>query len=116
MLTAENKLWRAVLEQAYADAELFADCDDSGDGPAERIKARFFLRGDSPHEAASLALVCDFAAIPADRVIAWARKQYPRPHNTQLPLRPAPRVSHARAPRISHAHVRESHYASRTLM
>jgi hypothetical protein len=76
LITSERKLWRAVLEQAYADAELTA-----GEGtdfePVERKLARRFLRADSPFEQANLELVCDFADIPADRVIPWARGRYP---------------------------------------
>ncbi len=81
LLTPEHRLWRAVLEQAYVDAESSYDIDhdDDGDGPPERIRARCYLRGDSRPDAASLALVCDFAEIPADRVLDWARRNYPRP-------------------------------------
>jgi hypothetical protein len=83
LLTAENRLWRAVLEQAYTDAESGCESlderDDEGDGPPERIRARFYLRGDNRQEAAALALVCGFAEIPADRVLNWARRNYPQP-------------------------------------
>ncbi|HEY2819433.1 MAG TPA: hypothetical protein VGJ06_00220 [Candidatus Acidoferrum sp.] len=88
LLTAENRLWRAVLEQAYADAESRfdsvsddADDDDGHDGPPERLRARHYLRGDSKQEAANLVLVCSFAEIPADRVLNWARRNYPSPHS-----------------------------------
>jgi hypothetical protein len=81
--TAENRLWRAVLEQAYTDAESGCESlderDHDGDGPPERIRARFYLRGDNKQEAASLSMVCGFAEIPADRVLSWARRNYPRP-------------------------------------
>jgi hypothetical protein len=76
ILTPERKLWRAVLEQAYADAELPAH-EETGFEPVERKQARRFLRADSPHEQASLELVCEFADVPADRVILWARRRYP---------------------------------------
>jgi hypothetical protein len=82
LLTAENRLWRAVLEQAYTDAESGCESTDEPDdaeGPPERIRARCYLRGDSKQEAASLAVVCGFAEIPADRVLTWARRNYPRP-------------------------------------
>lgn len=83
LLTAENRLWRAVLEQAYADAEsgceALGERDEGADGPPERIRARCYLRGDNKQEAAALAMVCGFAEIPADRVLSWARKNYPRP-------------------------------------
>jgi hypothetical protein len=75
-ITSERKLWRAVLEQAYADAEL-ADCDETGFEPIARIQARRYLRADSKHEQANLSLVCEFADIPLDRVIPWARRRYP---------------------------------------
>jgi hypothetical protein len=82
ILTPERRLWRAVLEQAFADAELPAcSADAAGEGtdfePVERKQARRFLRADSPHEQASLEMVCDFADVPADRVIPWARRRYP---------------------------------------
>ena len=77
IITPELKVWRAVLEQAYQDAELSAGLADDGPGSSECTKARRYLRADSPHEAASLKLVCDFADVPADRVILWARRHYP---------------------------------------
>jgi len=76
VLTAENKLWRAVLGQAYDDAEMWADCPASVPSPADRIKARRYLRGDSAHEATGLATVCEYADVPADRVVLWARRRY----------------------------------------
>ena len=86
LLTPENRLWRAVLEQAYADAESGYGCDtgndDDYDGPAERLRARCYLRGDSKPDAAALILVCGFAEIPADRLLNWARRNYPRPKAT----------------------------------
>ncbi len=75
ILTPERKLWRAVLQQAYADAELPLSSD--GSEPIERTLARRFLRADSPFETEDLKLVCDFAELPADRVYLCARKQYP---------------------------------------
>jgi hypothetical protein len=83
LLTSENRLWRAVLEQAYADAESGCESadesDDVPDGPPERIRARCYLRGDNKQDAASLVMVCGFAEVPADRVLSWARRNYPRP-------------------------------------
>jgi hypothetical protein len=75
VITPERKLWRAVLGQAYADAQqpLLAD----GAEPFERTCARAFLRADEPLEEEILRLVCEFAAVPCDRVVLWARKQYP---------------------------------------
>ncbi len=73
----ELKVWRAVLEQAYQDAELSAGPETDGEESFECGKARRYLRGDSPHEAENLELVCDFADVPADRVILWARQRYP---------------------------------------
>jgi hypothetical protein len=75
VITPERKLWRAVLGQAYADAQqpLLAD----GAEPLERACARAFLRADEPLIEAILQLVCEFAAVPSDRVVLWARKQFP---------------------------------------
>ena len=74
-LTSERKLWRAVLEQARLDCDLplFSD----GTAPMERVLARRLLRAASAEEADILRLVCDFAGVPADRVILWARRRYP---------------------------------------
>jgi hypothetical protein len=73
----ERRLWRAVLEQAYEDAEGI----DIGDGvalePIECARARRYLRADSLREKENLSLVCDFANVPADRVYLWARQRYP---------------------------------------
>lgn len=76
ILTPERKLWRAVLEQAYADAELL-QCERTGFEQHARVLARKYLRADTLREAADLELVCDFADIPADRLIPWARRRYP---------------------------------------
>ena len=75
VITPERKLWRAVLGQAYADAEqpLLAD----GSEPFERTCARGFLRADDPLVKAVLQIVCEFAAVPSDRVVRWARMEYP---------------------------------------
>jgi hypothetical protein len=105
LLTSENRLWRAVLEQAYTDAESGCDsadeCIGDGYGPPERIRARCYLRGDNKQEAASLAMVCGFAEIPADRVLNWARRNYPRPQlqaQTQNAIAiAAPEARHNRA-------------------
>jgi len=82
-LTPENRLWRAVLEQAYVDAEGGSDSGDANHeecvDSAERIRARAYLRGDNKQEAAALIMVCGFAELPADRVLSWARRSYPRP-------------------------------------
>jgi hypothetical protein len=81
LLTVENRLWRAVLEQAYTDAESLSNAvsENDDDGPPERIRARRYLRGDNKQEAANLVMVCGFAEIPADRLLNWARRNYPRP-------------------------------------
>ena len=77
LLTPERKVWRAVLGQTYVDSELalFAD----GSEPVERICARSLLRADSADEREILELLCEFAGVPADRVILWARRRYPLP-------------------------------------
>ena len=77
IITPELKVWRAVLEQAYQDAELSACLEADGPESSDFTRARRYLRADSPHEAANLKLVCDFADVPADRVILWARQRYP---------------------------------------
>lgn len=76
MLVPELKLWRAVLEQAYADAEL-PPVSDSKSAAARQIRAQRFLRAASPQAAASLHLVCELAHVPFDRLVLWARKKYP---------------------------------------
>jgi hypothetical protein len=75
VLTPERKVWRAVLGQAHADAELALFSD--GSEVKEGTLARMFLRADSADEKEILELVCDFAGVPADRVILWARQRYP---------------------------------------
>jgi hypothetical protein len=76
MVEGERRLWRAVLDQAYEDAEMWAVGDDAGPKSPERNHARRYLRADSRFEVADFKLVCEFADIPADRVISWARKRY----------------------------------------
>ena len=76
ILTPERRLWRAVLQQACADADSAAEFDPDS-GLTVRTIARRFLRAASPGEAGSLELVCDFADVPYDRVVLWARKRYP---------------------------------------
>jgi len=77
MCDAERKLWRAVLEQAYEDAEMLSLGEETGFEPLECRQARRFLRAESPFEMGNLDLVCDFADVPADRVVLWARSRYP---------------------------------------
>lgn len=72
-----RRLWRAVLEQAYEDAEGIAIEVGTGLAPIEHARARRYLRADGPHEKENLSLVCDFADVPADRVYLWARQRYP---------------------------------------
>lgn len=74
-ITAEHRLWRAVLDQAYEDAEL-AQFEDGTD-PDARAQARRYLRADIGTEADHLQLVCEFAEVPLDRVVNFARKRYP---------------------------------------
>jgi hypothetical protein len=76
VLTSEQKLWRAVLLQAFEDAEMTPIEGEPVAEPMEASQARCYLRGDSPFEAADLKLVCDFAELPADRVILSARRKY----------------------------------------
>jgi hypothetical protein len=76
LLTAETRLWRGVLEQAYADAELPLGVESEDELFIEQIRARRFLRADTPGEKEELRLVCDYAEVPFDRVVPWARKHY----------------------------------------
>jgi hypothetical protein len=78
MSDPERGLWRAVLAQAFEDAEMTAIGDECGPEPSESSMARQYLRADDLNEAAHLVLVCQFAEIPVDRVIFWARRRYPR--------------------------------------
>jgi hypothetical protein len=78
MSDPERGLWRAVLAQAFEDAELTPIGDECVPEPIESSMAREYLRADDLNEAAHLRLVCGFAEIPVDRVISWARRRYPR--------------------------------------
>ena len=105
LLTPENRLWRAVLEQAYVDAESGADlddrdADDDASGPPERSRARHYLRGENKQEAAALTMVCGFAEVPADRVLNWARRNYPQAtSSTPIPTTTAVAISNREAHR-----------------
>jgi hypothetical protein len=77
MVEPERTLWRAVLIQAYEDAEMTSIGDTTGADPLECAEARRFLRADSRFEAGDLMLVCEFADLPADRIYSWARLRYP---------------------------------------
>lgn len=77
MSDPERSLWRAVLVQAFEDAEMTPNGDENGSEPFESSRARQYLRADNFKEAEHLHLVCEFADIPADRVISWARERYP---------------------------------------
>lgn len=76
VLTLEVRFWRGVLNQAYADAELPLEVESEEELFIEQIRARRFLRGDTPGEKEELRLVCDYAELPFDRVVTWARKHY----------------------------------------
>jgi hypothetical protein len=76
MIIEENRLWRAVLQQAYDDAELAESLELDWE-PELRVLARAFLRADTPQNDAILEWVCELAEVPADRVYLWARKRYP---------------------------------------
>jgi hypothetical protein len=73
----ERRLWRAVLVQAYQDAEGIAIEVGTALAPIQCERAQRYLRADSVLEKEDLSLVCDFANVPADRVYAWARRRYP---------------------------------------
>lgn len=80
LVTSETRLWRGVLNQAYADAEPSpgVEAEDEDALFIEQIRARRFLRADTPGEKEELRLVCDYAEVPFDRVVKWARKRYVR--------------------------------------
>lgn len=73
-MTPEHRLWRAVLQQAYEDAEQPQMAD--GVDPEARACAQRYLRADADAEIDQLKLVCNFAEVPFDRVVSFARKQY----------------------------------------
>jgi hypothetical protein len=75
--TPERKLWRAVLTQAFEDAEATSIDYENGLEPFESSRARQYLRADNLQEAEHFKLVCEYADIPSDRVILWARQRYP---------------------------------------
>lgn len=77
ILTTERRIWRGVLYQAYADAELPLSADSEDELFIDQIRARRFLRADAPEEEEGLRLVCDYAEVPFDRLVKWARKRYP---------------------------------------
>lgn len=68
-LTPEVKLWRAVLEMAYHDAE-------SSSGKFSRVMARHFLCATVEMMDSDLRSLCRKAGIPASRVIRFARNRY----------------------------------------
>jgi hypothetical protein len=99
MSDSERRLWRAVLEQAYEDAEMLALDGSVGTEPFECSQARRYLRADSPFEIDDLRLVCDFAAVPADRVFLWARRRYPLEQSIEANLEcGSPAAAFATAP------------------
>ena len=73
---AERKLWRGVLAQAHQDAEGTPVVDEIAQEPLVVSRARQYLRADSEFDGANLAIVCEFADIPADRLILWARQRF----------------------------------------
>lgn len=84
MLTAEHRLWRGVLNQAYGDAELPVEAESEDQLFIEQIRARRFLRAHTPEEEEGLRLVCDYAEVPFDRLVTWARKHYAPPARQDL--------------------------------
>jgi hypothetical protein len=76
ILTPERRVWRAVLSQAVEDAEITPVDDENEVEPSTSLLARRYLRADDLEEAEHLNLVCDFADVPADRMILWARRRY----------------------------------------
>ncbi|HEV2195057.1 MAG TPA: hypothetical protein VGR55_05725 [Candidatus Acidoferrum sp.] len=84
LVTCDVRLWRSVLQQAYADAELPLGVESEEELFIEQIRARRFLRADTPGEKEELWLVCDYAEVPFDRVVTWARKHYAPPARQDL--------------------------------
>lgn len=76
MSEPERSLWRGVLAQAFDDAEMTPIGDESESETLEASRARQYLRADTVEESEHLKLVCEYAGIPADRVILWARRRY----------------------------------------
>ena len=77
-LTPEKKLWRAVLQRTYEAAEIPLGPEADDQLFIYQDLARGLLRADDSFEEEWLKLICDFAEVPADRVISWARQRYPR--------------------------------------
>jgi len=90
-MTAENKLWNAVLTQAFKDAESkiphgFRQTQspkkrkeiEAKRKQLEQIRnaAQLFLSAASPGFDSDLRRVCEFAGISVDRVMSAARKRY----------------------------------------
>lgn len=105
-MTRENRLWRAVLAKACADAELLEL------GPEfslkQRIRACRYLRGDTREDETALLLVCDFAELPSDRITLWARKRYPYAALVSRKRGPIPR-KRKRSSRWQRPRKRENH-------
>lgn len=76
ILTPERRVWRAVLSQTIADAETAATRDETTSEPVEATRARHYLSANDPEEVEDFKLVCDFADVPVDRLILWARRRY----------------------------------------
>ncbi len=76
MSDAERNLWRAVLAQALEDAEMTLVVEDTVVEPLVTSRARCYLRADDLQEAEHLKVVCEFADVPADRLILWARQRF----------------------------------------
>ena len=62
IITPELKVWRAVLEQAYQDAELSGYPEADSAESSECTKARRYLRADSLHEVTQVAGVASIVA------------------------------------------------------
>jgi hypothetical protein len=77
VLTPVQKIWRHVLKQVYADAELPLGAEHDEELFVQQELARSILRADTEDEEACLKLVCGFAGVPYDRVVLWARQRYP---------------------------------------
>jgi len=79
MVDVERSLWRAVLAQAFDDAEMVRNEEGVVASPFQARQARLYLRADDPKEVENLETVCGYAEIPSDRLIFWARGRYEVP-------------------------------------
>src|SRR5207248_11605783 len=82
--TAETRLWRGVLEQAYADAELSLEVECDDDLCSVQIRARRFRRADTPGEKPGSRLVCGYDGVSIELALTGSTKHYtPSPAHSE---------------------------------